>query len=157
MTNAKSIIAKVLLAFLLVSIGVAIGREIAARNAPASTGHAETAGPSKVIVYYMHGIPCVTCTFIDTTAANIVRNDFADLVRAGQMQFVSLNYLEAENAALADKFKVGENMVIAVRMEDGKEVARARLDKVMELAGQEDGLKAYLREGIGSVVKGGGR
>ncbi len=149
--KARNIIRKLLMAFLLISVGAAIGKEIAARNALPATQDKQTASRSTVAVYYMHGIPCVTCTFIETTAQKIVRDEFS------QAQFVSLNYLEPQNAAMADRYSVGENMVIAVRIEDGKEVARARLDKVMELASQEEQLKAYLRAGIGSVVKGGGQ
>ena len=72
------------------------------------------------------------------------------------MGFVSLNYLEPENANLADKYNVGENMVIAVRFEDGTEVARVRLDEVMALAANADRLADYLRTGIRSALEGGG-
>lgn len=153
--KAKKIIGKVLIAFLLVSIGVAIGKEMAARNAQATVEPVTAAGETKVVVYYMHGIPCITCTFIETTAEKLVREEFADAVAAGTMEFVSLNYLEPENATLADKYNVGSNMVIAVRFEDGKEVSRVRLDEVMELASNADRLTDYLRTGIASAVEGG--
>lgn len=154
--KAKTIIGKLLMAFLLISVGVAIGKEMAARSAPAAAEPAAVSGEQKVVVYYMHGFPCVTCTFIETTAERIVHDDFAEAVAAGTMEFVSLNYLGTANAALADKYNVGSNMVIAVRFEDGQEVARARLDEVMELASNADGLTDYLRTGIRSVLEGGG-
>lgn len=154
--KAKKIIGKVLIAFLLVSIGVAIGKEMAARNAPATVEPVTAPGEKKVVVYYMHGIPCITCTFIETTAEKLVREEFADAVAAGTMEFVSLNYLEPENTALADKYNVGSNMVIAVRLEDGKEVSRVRLDEVMELASNANRLIDYLRTGIASALEGGG-
>ena len=113
--KAKKIIGKVLIAFLLVSIGVAIGKEMAARNAPATVEPVTAAGETKVVVYYMHGIPCITCMFIETTTEKLVRQEFAQPVRAGKMEFVSLNYLDPANAALAEKYRVGGNMVIAVR------------------------------------------
>jgi len=155
--NAKKIIGKLLMAFLLVSIGVAIGRETAAHNAPAATEPAVMTGEKKVVVYYMHGIPCVTCTFIETTTEKLVREEFADAVAAGTMEFVSLNYLEPENAAIADEYNVGSNMVIAVRFENGKEVGCVRLDEVMELASNAGGLTDYLRTGIRSALEGGGQ
>ena len=154
--KAKKMIGKLLVAFLLVSIGVAIGKEMALRHAPAAAEPAVISGDKKVIVYYMHGIPCITCTFIETTTEKIVREEFADAVAAGTMELVSLNYLEPENAALADKYNVGSNMVIVVRFEDGKEVSRVRLDEVMELASNADRLKDYLRTGIASALEGGG-
>ena len=154
--KAKKIIGKLLTAFLLVSIGVAIGKEMATRNAPAVAAPVIAPGEAKVVVYYMHGFPCVTCTFIETTTEKVVHEDFAETVEAGAMEFVSLNYLEPENAALAEKYNVGENMVIAVRFEDGKEVSRVRLDKVMELASNAEGLKDYIRKGIRSALEGDG-
>ncbi|MFP4435254.1 MAG: nitrophenyl compound nitroreductase subunit ArsF family protein [Phycisphaerae bacterium] len=153
--KAKKTIAKVLIAFLLVSIGVAIGKEMAARNAPSAVEPVTAAGETKIVVYYFHGVPCVTCTFIETTAEKLVREEFAEAVEAGTMEFVSLNYLEPENVALADKYNVGENMVVAVRFEDGKEVSRVRLDEVMELASNADRLRDYLRKGVRSAVEGG--
>jgi len=154
--KAKKIIGKLLTAFLLISVGVAVGKEMAMRTFPtAQLPPAATTGEN-VIVYYMHGLPCITCTFIETTAEKIVHEDFAEAVQAGKMKFVSLNYLESENAALADKYNVGENMVIAVRFEDGGEVARVRMDRVMELASDAKGLEDYLRKGIASALEGGG-
>jgi len=154
--KARKIIGKLLTAFLLVSIGVAIGKEMATRNAPAAAQPGTVPGETKVVVYYMHGFPCVTCTFIETTAEKVVQNEFVDAVEAGAMEFVSLNYLEPQNTAMAETYNVGSNMVIAVRFEDGKEASRIRLDKVMELASSAEGLKDYIRKGIRSALEGGG-
>ncbi len=155
--KAKKIISKLLTAFLLLSVGVAVGKEMALRNAPVAAETPGVTDAEKVIVYYMHGLPCITCTFIETTAEKIVREDFADAVAAGTLEFVSLNYLVPENTALADKYNVGENMVIAVRFEDGKEVDRVRMDMVMELASDAGGLEDYLRTGIRAAMEGGGK
>jgi len=152
--KAKKIVGKLLTALLLVSIGVAIGKEMATRNAPAVAAPVTAPGEAKVVVYYMHGFPCVTCTFIETTAEKVVRGEFAEAVEAETMEFVSLNYLEPENATLAEKYNVGENMVIAVRSEDGKEVSRVRLDKVMALASNAEDLKDYIRKGVRSALEG---
>lgn len=155
--KAKKIISRLLMAFLLVSVGVAVGKEMALRYAPVAAETPEVAGAEKVIVYYLHGLPCITCTFIETTAEKLIHDDFADAVAAGTLEFVSLNYLEPENTALADKYNVGENMVIAVRFEDGKEVDRVRMDKVMELASDAGGLEDYLRTGIRTAMEGDGK
>lgn len=159
--KAKKWISNLLMAFLLVSIGYAIGRETApagnreeALLAPASgsaqptTANGEAAATDKVIVYYMHGIPCITCTMIDTTAETIVRDEFAAEVASGRITYTSLNYLDRENESLADKYNVGSNMVIVVRFRNGQDVQRVRLDRVMELAGDREQLTDYIRQGI---------
>jgi hypothetical protein len=168
----KKILSNLLMAFLLVSVGYAIGRETAPTgggveatllasssaapqtNADASEP-AKPAGMEKVIVYYMHGIPCITCTMIDTTAAAVVRDEFAAEVASGRLTYASLNYLDRENESLADKYNVGSNMVIVVRFLDGQEVQRVRLDQVMALAGRHEQLVDYLRQGIRTCLEGG--
>ena len=159
--TVKRIAGRVLTAFLLVSVGVAIGKELALRGVGESGGAATTAsggpGVSKVMVYYMHGTPCLTCTMVETAARRVVAESFGPEVAAGTMEFASVDYLSPANHAWAERFEVGENMVIAVRLEDGVEVARARLDGVMALATDGEGLAAYLQEGIGSVVGRDGR
>lgn len=155
--NTKKVISHLLLAFVYVSIGVAIGKEWAIRSMGsdvATTQPTSAPAQTKTIVYYMHGIPCVTCTFIETTTEQIVAKDFADAVASGAMEFVSLNYLEPRNAALADKYSVASNTVIAARFENGREVSNVRLDGVMEFADDADRLKAYLREGIDAAIGG---
>ena len=152
--TTKKIIGKLLVAFVLVSIGVAIGREIAPQPEPtAPEPRTKTAG-TKVVVYYMHATPCKTCVFVEKTAETIVREDFAEQVKAGTMQFVSLNFLEPKNATLAEKYKVGGNMVIAVRYEDDKEVDSVRREDVLDLAREPELLKEYLRTGIREALEG---
>lgn len=153
--KAKKIIGNLLMAFLLVSIGVAIGKEMAGRNLRSAPAPSVAPGQEKVMVYYMHGIPCVTCTLVETTAETLVEDEFAEAVDAGRMAFVSVNYLEPEHAELADRYHVGSNMVVAVRFRGDGEVERVRLDRVMELAGRAEVLKEYLRQGIRSVLEGG--
>ena len=104
--KAKKLIGKLLMAFLLISVGVAVGKEMAARSVRPAAEPALAAGREKVMVYYMHGIPCLTCTFIDTTTEKLVTEEFAEAVKAGRMEFVSLNYLEPENAGLAGIYTI---------------------------------------------------
>ncbi|HOI55886.1 MAG TPA: nitrophenyl compound nitroreductase subunit ArsF family protein [Phycisphaerae bacterium] len=166
--KVKKALSNVLLAFLLVSIGYAVGRETAPVGAgkgsllvPSSgsvqspTASGEVAVTDQVMVYYLHGIPCITCTMIDTTAEALVRDEFAAEVASGRVAYASLNYLDRENESLADKYNVGSNMVIAVRVRDGLEVQRVRLDRVMELAGDREQLADYIRHGIRACLEGG--
>lgn len=152
--KAKKVVGKLLMAFLLVSVGVAIGKEMIAARAQPESEPVTAVGEEKVMVYYLHGIPCITCTMIDTTASGLVRDEFAAEVEAGRLKYVSLNYLDRENEALADKYNVGSNMIIVARFRDGQEVQRVRLDKVMELAIQGEQLADYIRQGIRACLEG---
>lgn len=201
--KAKKLIGNLLLAFLLVSVGYAIGRETApvgedveqellcgsskrpgddqqaatqpqAQDAAVATSNPRPvadqpddspattpvpiAAEEKIIVYYMHGPSCITCKMIDSAAAAVVADDFADEVKSGKMVYASLNYSERKNWPLADKYSVSGNVVIVVRFLDGKEVQRVRLDNVMRLATEAPAdLSDYIREGIATVLQGGGQ
>lgn len=146
--TARKIVGRLLTAFLMVSVGVAIGKELAAR------GDAGRAEGTRVVVYYMHGEPCPNCKAVERIAEGVVREDFAEAVGAGRAEFRPVNYLAPSNAALARRYKVGGNMVVAVRFEAGREVARIRLDETLELAPEPEKLRDYLRHGIRSLLEG---
>ena len=130
-------------------MGVAVGKEMAAAGPREAVDAAAYDG---TVVYYMHGIPCVTCTRIDNAAEEMVNKEFAADVAAGRLKYFSLNYLEPENDALANKYKVGSNIIIVSRTRPGQSEEHVRLDRVMELSGQRDQLDDYIRQGIRSML-----
>ena len=155
--TAKTMVGRLLTAFLLVSVGVAIGKELAGRDLHAPAGPTDGASGTKVVVYYMHAAPCPLCTSVEEAAKAVVREDFADAVSSGRMEFVSVDFVDPANAALAERYNVGGNMVVAVRFEAGRETARVRLDETLELASEPEKLMTYLRDGIRGVLEGVGR
>lgn len=154
--KAKKIIGKLLMAFVLVSIGFAVGKEVEKGRAGASASPAVPApgdGQDKTIVYYMHAsFRCVTCNRVESMGAELVRSEFADAVRDGRMEWKAVNY--QENDDLANRYKVGGNMIVVVRFRGGKEVASRRLDRVMELANKRGEFMPYVRNGIQAVLEG---
>jgi hypothetical protein len=152
--KAKKIIGKLLLAFVLVSVGFAIGKETTRNQMLAQ---AEAAGPSvapgqsKVVVYYMHAsFRCVTCNMVESMGEELVRTEFADAVKAGQIEWKAVNY--QENDALADRYNVGGNMIIVAKFRDGKEVENRRLDRVMELANSRGEFMTYVRSAVQELL-----
>jgi hypothetical protein len=153
--KAKKIIGKLLLAFVLVSVGFAIGKETTRSHMPAQAEAAPVAAPGedKIIVYYMHAsFRCVTCNMVESMGEEIVRTEFADALKAGRIEWKAVNY--QENDQLATRYKVGGNMIVVAKFRDGKEVATRRLDRVMELANNRDEFMAYVRGGIREVLEG---
>ena len=89
--KAKKIIGKLLLAFVLVSVGFAIGKETTRSHMPAQAEAAPVAAPGedKIIVYYMHAsFRCVTCNMVESMGEEIVRTEFGDAVKAGRLDRV---------------------------------------------------------------------
>ncbi len=153
--NAKKIIGKLLLAFVLVSIGFAIGKEVE-RNRSAAQADAAAppagAGRDGVIVYYMHAsFRCATCNLIEAMGDELVRTEFADAVKAGRLEWKPVNY--QENEQLATRYNVGGNMIVVAKFRGGKEVATRRLDRVMELSNSRDEFMAYVRGAIRELME----
>lgn len=166
--NGKKTLSRLLLAFVLVSIGVAIGKEIergraAARsgdagpsgttNSPGSTTQPTTAkGEQKVVVYYLHAtIRCVTCNAIEAMTDELIRTEFADAIASGRLEWKRVDYLQDEQ--LASRYNVGGNMVVVARFQDGKEVQAKRLNKVMDLANDRAKFMDYVRSAIVESLK----
>jgi len=153
--KAGKIIGKLLLGFVLISIGFAIGKEVTRARMPSHTDAAPTAageGRDKVVVYYMHAtFRCVTCNLVESMGAELVRTEFADAVKASRLEWREVNF--QQNEQLAVRYKVGGNMIIVARFQDGKEVAHKRLDRVMELANKRDEYMSYVRGGVSEMLE----
>jgi hypothetical protein len=149
--KAKRIIGQLLIAFVLVTIGFALGKEYG-RSPPA--GPDETpAAPSaatgeQVIVYYMHQTyRCVTCNKIEAMTENLVKTDFADALGSGRLQFRRADFQEDE--ALARRYNVASSSVVVVRQRDGKDEAFKRLDDVWTQVDKPAEFRAY----VGGVLR----
>jgi hypothetical protein len=179
--GAKTIIGRLLLAFVLVSVGFAVGQEVQRRrqaNGPArDAGQADlgskdstTVGQAgagqgqaasapavsgdSVMVYYFHAsYRCLTCNLVESTARKLVETNFADAIQTGRLQWRTANFQEDED--LAQRYSVGANMLVVVRLRDGKEVAHRRLDRVMELIHRNDEFADYVLAGVQDILEGG--
>lgn len=146
---------RLLVAFILVSVGFAIGKETT-RNQMLSEMEATqppaAAVKDKVIVYYMHAtFRCVTCNNVESMGEELVRTEFADAVKAGQVEWKAVNY--QDNNAMASRYNVGGNMIVVARFRNGKEVDNRRLDRVMELSDKRTEFMDYVRKAIMELME----
>jgi hypothetical protein len=154
--KARKIIGKLLLGFVLISIGFAIGKEVGRRQTPSGseadiTGVAP--GQNIVIVYYMHTtFRCVTCNLVESMGKELVDTEYAEALKADRLEWRAVNY--QDNEQLAARYKVGGNMIVVVKFENGQEVASKRLIRVMELANKRDEYMLYVRQGVDEILGG---
>jgi len=152
--KSKKIIGRLLLGFVLISIGFAIGKETTRARMLAEAGSPAppvAIGKDKVVVYYMHAtFRCVTCNLVESMGQELVSTQFADAVQAGRLEWREVNF--QKNEQLAAKYKVGGNMIIVAKFQGGKEVAHKRLDRVMELANKRDEYMSYVRQGVSEML-----
>jgi len=154
--KAKRILSKLLLAFVLVSIGVAIGKEMAGSQgtpaAPTSSGPSATRDEPKVVVYYLHSsFRCVTCNAVESMTDELMRTEFADALKSGRLEWKRVDYLQDER--LAERYNVGGNMIVVARFLGEKEVEVRRLEKVMDLAGDRVRFLDYVRTAVSEMLK----
>ena len=150
--GAKRIVRGVLLAFVAVSIAVAVIKESTARSSSVAPGTVDGDG---VIVYYMHTtFRCATCNRVEATADKLIRGEFAEPLTNGRLQWVSVDYQQYEEMAV--RYEIGGNMIVVVRLKDGKEVQRTRLANVMDLAiaGKWDQLENDVRQAVRACLAG---
>lgn len=144
MKKARNIIINLLLSFVLVSIGFALGKH--------SVSRPQTAPPpermaDKVNVYYMHAtFRCVTCNTIEKLTKQLLDSKYKKQMRDGSVMFSEVNF--QKNELLARQFDVLASCVVVAGTKGGKITSFQRLDKVWELAGNPDEFNAYLSKAI---------
>jgi len=144
---------RILLTFVIFSLGFGVGKEFGLRNQASSSqtvgeeDRTAASGKSKVMVYYMHTtFRCVTCNTIERMAKNVVETSFADAMVSKHIQWREINFQERED--LAKKYDIASSCVVVVKMENGQETGFQRLDEVWTLSDQPTAFADYLSEAI---------
>ncbi|MGE5610466.1 MAG: nitrophenyl compound nitroreductase subunit ArsF family protein [Bacillota bacterium] len=155
----KRIIKNLLLGFVLVSIGFALGKELTLRSmrTTQASGSSPIIAPAvagdKVIVYYLHGtIRCVTCNKIEKMAHEIVQRDFASDLKAGRIEWRTANFQNDE--ALAQRYNVFSSTVVLVKLSQGHEVQFKKLSDVWIHVDNPPAFDAYITGEIGQFLGG---
>ncbi|HUU69142.1 MAG TPA: nitrophenyl compound nitroreductase subunit ArsF family protein [Planctomycetota bacterium] len=157
--DAKKLLAKLLLAFVLISIGFAIGKEVTLRRVQAGRSDVASATQpaeqgDKVVIYYMHAtIRCVTCNSIEAMTAKLIDSAFADAKQAGKLVWKEVDFQENED--LAKRYDVVSSCIVVVHQRDGKQVAFQRLDDVWLLADKPQQFNEYVAKAILAYLGGG--
>jgi len=142
----KALIRNLLLAFVLVSIGFALGKESAQRRAGGSSPVAAS-GEDKLVVYYLRStFRCVTCNMVESQTGDLLYAEHTDELADGRMEYHVVDFLE--NRELAARYNVSGNIIVIARIEAGEEVKTVRLDQVLDRVMDADAFADYLRNGI---------
>lgn len=151
----KKVLAGLLAAFALVSIGFAVGKEVtlrrlrsaAPREAPAPPGAGDM-----VVLYYMHPtFRCVTCNQMEKTILDLVKAEFAAPLARGRLRWQDVNFDQDE--ALARRYNVAASSLVVVEVRGGRETGHQTLDAIWPLLDKPDELKALVRGAIRSRLE----
>lgn len=141
---------RILLTFVIFSLGYGVGREVAlSRKATdGNAGASVMPGRDKVVVFYMHTtFRCVTCNEIERMTKAVVETDFAAALAAGRIEWQEVNFQERKD--LAKKYDIASSCVVVVSIKNGQEAGFQRLDEVWPLSDKP----AQFAEFVGSVIR----
>lgn len=154
MKLSLKIIKNLLLAFVFISIGFALGKHFAARKSAASP--AVKSVDSEIRVYYMHGtIRCAACNRIERMTGQLLKDKYAKEMAAGKIKFTDIDFQEHE--ILAKHFNVTGSCVVVAEIRAGKIISYQRLDKVWELLNKPVEFDAYISKAVQTCMKAQGR
>lgn len=142
----KKILINLLLAFVLLSIGFAVGKEVTLRRLARSSSPATApaAGKDKLIVYYAHStMRCKTCNAMEKMAREVLDTDFAPQLLQGQIEWRTADF--QSNEALAKKYDINASTIVLVKVENGQERSFKRLDEIWGLWQTPDAFKDHIR------------
>ena len=141
-----------LLAFVLVTIGFAIGKEITLRRLPAKSAYGDPGRQARVAVYYTHAsVSCVTCTTMERLIKETLDEQFADAMAGQSLSFQKVDF--QRDKAFAQRYQIVANAVVVSLIQQGKEQDFQRLDDIWTLYEDPAAFKQYVGDAIQSYVQ----
>ena len=164
MEKAVPIVRNALLAFVLLTLGFAAGKEVTLRSmrgpaaAPGAVAPAESAPAGataersdRVEVYYVHAtIRCATCRTIEKMTREVIEKQFAGELADGRIRWREADFQEDE--ALARRYKIEASGVLVVRLRDGRETGFERLDEVWTLLNDPPAFAKYVGDAVRAAL-----
>lgn len=163
MSRLQVLARNLLLAFVLITIGFALGKEAARRHfsvvAPApdaasgETG-ANVSAATNVVVYYAHTtLRCVTCNKIEALAKATVDSGFEEEMAAGRVAWRVVNFQEDE--AFARRYDIASSCVVVVGMRGAEDAGFDRLDEVWTKVDDPAAFKDYVAGSVRTFLPAG--
>lgn len=160
MDLVRNMLKNALLAFVLVTVGFAIGKETTIRSTrhtsakvPAIREAGQAAG---IDIYYLHAmVRCATCNSIERMTHEVLTSRFAAELADGRINWRVANFQEDEK--LAKRFQVVSSGVIVARTDkEGKESYRS-LDDVWTLIDDPAAFKKYVAKAVREYLSAGSK
>lgn len=139
--------ARLLLGFVVFTLGFAAGRQTASRPPAADVTEALPPDAFQVVVYAAHmTFRCPECNQIEWLARELIETEFAVELASGLLAFRSVDYLR--DPAFARRYDISSSTLVIVRTENGVEQDFQRLDDVWVKVRDREEYFAYVRAAI---------
>jgi hypothetical protein len=161
MTKTATIVRNVLLAFVLVTIGFALGKAAARRDmvltgadnpvGAASNAVSAAQGPVRVRVYYAHTtVRCSSCNTIERLGEKVVRARYAAELAAGRVTWDVVDFQKDES--FAKRYGVVSSCIVVAREDGGRETVYRTLDEVWTHIRNPASFETYVVGNIDAVL-----
>ena len=148
----KQIIKFVLLLFVGVSLATVAVRQLKNSNASATVVKGD-----KTIVYFFHGNKrCKTCNNMERYTRLALDENFAAELQDGSVELQLVNLDASGNGHYVDDYNMDVRVVVLSKIVGGKETKWRKLERVWELAKDEEAFKAYVSAELSTLQKGEG-
>lgn len=151
MEKWKRIIKNLLLAFVLISIGFALGKNFTEKPVVSKLTQKGILH-TFVRVYYLHStFRCTTCNSIEKRTKEILDSGFRADIAKGLIQWKTDDF--QENGALAKKFDVIASCVVVALVKGDEVIYFKRLDDTWTLLDKPAEFDSYIRSNIQEVLE----
>jgi hypothetical protein len=146
---------RILLAFVLVTIGFALGRQTAPQGgSPAADPELREVarGSRQVVVYSAHmTFRCWECNQIEILTRQLLDEEFAAEQASGLIAFRSVDYMQ--DAEFARRYDIAASTVVVARFAGGRELGHQRLDEVWTKSRDPQEFLRYVKGAIESQLE----
>ncbi len=137
-----------------VPVALAVLTLLSTFGVTAFAGDGPAAGDRQVVAYYFHGkVRCRTCVGMEGMTTAVLKTDFPAQLKDKSIDWRVVNYDEAANEHFIEDFKLVGPSVVLVETVGGRQVRYRNLDKIWQLAHEEDEFKQYVRVQITAFLK----
>jgi hypothetical protein len=110
---------------------------------------------NKIVVYYFHGnARCPTCFKLENYAKTEVETDFANEIKAGKLEWKTINVEEKGNEHFENDYKLYTKSVIISICKGNKEVSWKNLEKIWQLVQDESKYRQYIKSEVMTCLEG---
>lgn len=107
---------------------------------------------TKTVVYYFYSQPrCRTCRNIETYTETAVHAAYGKEIMGGALQWLPIDTDEPGNEHYLKEYGLFTKAIVVVRFEEGRQVRWKNLDKIWELAGNEQAFMEYIVREVKNV------
>lgn len=140
--------ARLLIGFVVFTIGFSVGRKSAPVPEPVAAGPGPgVAAAGHVKIYAAHmTFRCAECTQIEWLTRELLQEEFAQELEDGSLVFQTVDYMR--NTDFARRYNISSSTVVVVQMEGGEEVGFQRLDEVWTKVNDRKAFFTYVRSAI---------